>query len=59
MNKRHKYLNYMLLVAVISLCGQISSYLTNESVMICDIHVMLYIILFHQKWIESMDKEDK
>lgn len=49
MNKLHKYLNYMLLIAVISLCGQITSYLTNESVIICDIYVMLYIILFHQK----------
>lgn len=46
MKKWRKYILYVLIVTII---GSILSFIRNESVLICDIYVMMCILLF-EKW---------
>ena len=46
MKKWRKYILYILIVTII---GSILSFIGNESVLICDIYVMMGILLF-EKW---------
>lgn len=46
MKKWRKYILYILIVTII---GPILSFIRNESVLICDIYVMMSILLF-EKW---------
>lgn len=45
MKKWHKYILYILIVTI---CGSILSFIRNESVLICDIYVMMGILLFEK-----------
>lgn len=45
MKKWRKYILYVLIVTII---GSILSFIRNESVLICDIYVMMCILLFEK-----------
>lgn len=46
MKKWRKYILYILIVTII---GSLLSFIRNESVLICDVYVMMGILLF-EKW---------
>lgn len=41
-----KWSKYILCFLVITICGSVLSFIRNESVLICDIYVMMSILLF-------------
>lgn len=41
-----KWSKYILCILVITICGSVLSFIGNESVLICDIYVMMSILLF-------------
>ena len=44
-----KWRKYILCILIVTICGAILSFISNESVLICDIYVMMCILLF-EKW---------
>lgn len=41
-----KWSKYILCILVITICGSVLSFIRNESVLICDIYVMMSVLLF-------------
>ena len=44
-----KWRKYILYILIVTICGYILAFSRNESVLICDIYVMMGILLF-EKW---------
>ena len=51
----NKYSKYALLLLIISILGSLCSAITNESVIVCDIFIMMAILLFNT-FMENKDK---
>ena len=43
-----KWRKYILYILIVTICGSILSFFSNESVLICDIYVMMGILLFEK-----------
>lgn len=43
-----KWRKYILCILIVTICGSILSFIRNESVLICDIYVMMGILLFEK-----------
>ena len=43
-----KWRKYFLYILIVTICGSIMSFIRNESVLICDIYVMMGILIFEK-----------
>ena len=43
-----KWRKYILYILIVTICGSIMSFIRNESVLICDIYVMIGILIFEK-----------
>ena len=43
-----KWIKYILCILIVKICGFVMSFIMNESILICDIYVMMGILLFEK-----------